>query len=187
MAREVVDLTARVLSRDHHITPSGAGLRERSALPGGAADSRRYRKGRRGAMLGAWLPGLFEHLVRAYGADLAQILALLNERPGLAERIAPDLPVIGAQAVYAVRHEMALTLEDVLDRRTHVLNLAADQGLAGLERVADLVGAELGWTPAERADEIGRYRRLVALSRRWRALPADQMRGADGLAASSGD
>ena len=77
-----------------------------------------------------------------------------------------------AQVVYAMRQEMAVNLVDVLDRRTHLFALARDQGLAAAGPVAEVMAAELGWTPATRAAQIEQYRREVALSRRWRSPEA---------------
>ena len=74
----------------------------------------------------------------------------------------PGLPYLRAEAVYAVRHEMATTLGDVLIRRTraHLLDRAAT--LAAAPDVARLLAAELGWDGAERERQLGDYRGLVA-------------------------
>jgi glycerol-3-phosphate dehydrogenase len=171
MAREVVDLVARVLSCQPGAAPAPRGVRCPAALPGGdAGDWERYYEQQRAAIGSAsgLGPEVACALLRAYGTAARGVLALLDARPELAERIVPDLPAIRAQVVYAVRQEMALTLADVLDRRTHVLALAADQGLGAAEPVADLMAAELGWAPARRDAEVARYRHIVALSRAWR-------------------
>ena len=57
---------------------------------------------------------------------------------------------------------MALTLEDVLDRRTRLLLFDARQGLETLEAVATLAAARLGWDRTRTAAEIDGYRRLAA-------------------------
>ena len=108
------------------------------------------------------------HVVATYGSEAPRVLDLVACQPALAARLTPELPVIMAQVVYALRQEMAVNLVDVLDRRTHLLALARDQGLAAAVPVADVMAAELGWTPATRAAQLEHYRREVALSRRWR-------------------
>jgi glycerol-3-phosphate dehydrogenase len=108
------------------------------------------------------------YLVTTYGPELPSVLKLLREAPALAERLTPALPVIKAQVLHAIRHEMALTLEDILDRRTHIMIQAADQGLAVVETVASLMAAELGWTAKECAAQVAAYQRQVTLSRYWR-------------------
>jgi glycerol-3-phosphate dehydrogenase len=109
--------------------------------------------------------------VTTYGTEVPHVLRLLQEKPTLADRVTPYLPIIKAQVVHAVRHEMALTLGDVLERRTHIHLLAADQGLGAAESVADLMATELSWTPKERTTQITGYRNQVASNRRWRSVP----------------
>ncbi len=108
------------------------------------------------------------HVAATYGCEAPRVLGLAACQPALAARLTPELPVIMAQVIYAMRQEMAVNLVDVLDRRTHLLALARDQGLAAAAPVAEVMAAELGWTPAARAAQIEAYRREVALSRRWR-------------------
>lgn len=61
-----------------------------------------------------------QRLVRRYGMEAAEVLALGAERPELLERVVPALPVIRAELVWAIRHELALTAEDLIDRRTRI-------------------------------------------------------------------
>lgn len=173
MARKVMNQVARILAQEHRIHPCGFKNGTQAPLPGGdVGDWASYQAQQRAAILRTgWQDETIRHLVATYGTEVSRVLGLLEEDPTLAERITPDLPALKAQVIHAVHHEMALTLEDVLERRTHVLNLAADQGLGAAEPVADLMAAELSWTPQERAAEIARYRREVASSRRWRPAP----------------
>ena len=83
-----------------------------------------------------------------YGSDRAEIEALIAADPGLAQRIDRDLPYIRAQVVYALRSEMARTLEDVLSRRTRALLLDAQAALRCAPEVAKLMVRELGHDPA---------------------------------------
>jgi glycerol-3-phosphate dehydrogenase len=57
-------------------------------------------------------------LTRRYGAEAAGVVALAGERGELLEPIAPGVPVCGAELLWAEAHELALTPEDLLDRRT---------------------------------------------------------------------
>ena len=59
-----------------------------------------------------------EHLARRYGSEASSILTLADSDPDLASPLVPGLPYRRAEAVYAVRNEMATTLDDVLTRRT---------------------------------------------------------------------
>ena len=82
--------------------------------------------------------------LRVYGADAAAINELAEAEPALAEKLHPDLPYIGAEVVWAVRQEMARTVEDVLARRTRALLLGARASIEAAPKVAELMGRELG-------------------------------------------
>jgi len=82
--------------------------------------------------------------LRVYGADAAAIKELAEAEPGLAEKLHPDLPYTGAEVVWAVRQEMARTVEDVLARRTRALLLGARASIEAAPKVAQLMGRELG-------------------------------------------
>ncbi|MEA3339764.1 MAG: glycerol-3-phosphate dehydrogenase/oxidase, partial [Chloroflexota bacterium] len=90
-----------------------------------------------------------KRLVDTYGADAAWVLAYAEENPNLGERIVPELPYLMAEALYAVQHEMALTLCDLLIRRTHVIYEAWGGGLEQARAVAELMASRLGWDEAE--------------------------------------
>jgi glycerol-3-phosphate dehydrogenase len=101
-------------------------------------------------------------LIRLYGAGCDRILARIAKTPAAGE-VVPGLPgVTRAEIEHAVDQEMALTLEDVLERRTRSLSFDRGQGLGGVETVAGIAAARLGWTAARMADEIDGYRRLAA-------------------------
>lgn len=59
-------------------------------------------------------------LGRRYGAEAEAVLALAAQRPGLAAPLADGIAVTGAELAFAVRHELALTVDDLLDRRTRL-------------------------------------------------------------------
>jgi glycerol-3-phosphate dehydrogenase len=79
-----------------------------------------------------------------YGADAAAIKELADAEPALAEKLHPELPYIGAEVVWAVRQEMARTVEDVLARRTRALLLGARASIESAPKVAELIARELG-------------------------------------------
>jgi glycerol-3-phosphate dehydrogenase len=77
----------------------------------------------------------------------------VRQAPELARRIVPQAPFCLAEAVHAVREEMATTLEDVLRRRIPLALLCrlADEDL---QEVSRLVAGELGWTDERRDREV---------------------------------
>ncbi len=79
-----------------------------------------------------------------YGSDADQIKDLIVNSPELAERLHPDLPYCKAEIIWAVRNEMARTVEDVLARRTRSLFLNAFAAMEKAAAVAEVMAQELG-------------------------------------------
>lgn len=100
---------------------------------------------------------VIRNLTRYHGARYEDVLATANERQGEAPELLQPLSNttndIGAQIVHAVRHEMAVTLEDVLLRRTG-LGTLVHPGEEALGRAADLMARELSWDDAERNRQV---------------------------------
>jgi glycerol-3-phosphate dehydrogenase len=103
-----------------------------------------------------------ERTTRVYGATAARVLGLHAEQPELGRALAEGRAVTGAQVLEAVRHEMAVTLEDVVVRRTG-LGAAGYPGDELVQRCAILVQQELGWSDERVEDEIGAVRRFYDL------------------------
>jgi glycerol-3-phosphate dehydrogenase len=89
-----------------------------------------------------------EHLA-VYGSDAAAIALLAEQNLKLKEQLHPEFPYTAAEVVWAVRHEMARTVEDVLARRLRVLFLNARAAIDMAPGVAKWMAAELrkdqGW------------------------------------------
>jgi glycerol-3-phosphate dehydrogenase len=96
-----------------------------------------------------------------YGAEAGTILGLLADDPTLAERVVSDLPYIMAEVVYACRYELALALDDVLERRLHINFEDWARGREAAPAVAALMARELGWDAAETARQVENYRQRV--------------------------
>jgi glycerol-3-phosphate dehydrogenase len=79
-----------------------------------------------------------------YGSDAPAIRTLALSEPVGNERLHSRLPYLKAEVVWAARHEMARTVEDVLARRTRALLLDAKASIESAPIVADLLAAELG-------------------------------------------
>ena len=108
------------------------------------------------------------HLCGVYGTRSPVIAERIAADRALGERIDGELPYVWAEIEFAVRHDLARTVEDVLARRVPLLLVARDQGLGTCERVADILAGLLGWDATQRAQMLDEYRAEVALSRRWR-------------------
>jgi glycerol-3-phosphate dehydrogenase len=138
---------------------------------------------------GAW-PGPAEvtrHLADRYGGEARVLLAMLTRDPALAEPMVRGLPYLRVEAVYASRYEMAITVDDVLSRRTRALLLAAERTAAAAEEVAALLAPELGWSPEVAAQEAASFRDQVERARRARRdLAPATAEGTAGPAAPDG-
>lgn len=97
------------------------------------------------------------HLISAHGTRHERVLALLGKNPALGERLLPDLPHLKAEVVFAVREESALTLSDVLRRRTTIALGPHRANETLISATADLMAAELGWTESERSRQRTEY------------------------------
>lgn len=95
-------------------------------------------------------PADMNHHLGYYGSDRPAIESLAQENPVLAARIHQNYPFQFAEVVWAVRNEMAETLEDVLARRIRLLFLDARAASEAAPKVAECMAAELGkdadWT-----------------------------------------
>jgi glycerol-3-phosphate dehydrogenase len=99
--------------------------------------------------------------LRVYGSDALEIQELTQKTSALGEPIHKELPYTGAEVVWAARHEMARTVEDVLARRTRALFLNARAAAAMAPEVARLMAAELGWDGAKQATEVATFTELA--------------------------
>ncbi len=104
----------------------------------------------------AWI----EHLLRRYGSLTSQVLELIGDDPSLAEPL-EDSSYLKSEITYAVTHEGALHLEDVLARRTHVSIETEDHGLRSARYVGNVMAQLLGWPPVRLADELAAYESSV--------------------------
>jgi len=69
---------------------------------------------------------------------------------------------------HALQNECALTVADVLERRTRASLFARDNGVAAAAHVAEVMGRRLGWSDERRSREVEDYRRRLARDFAWR-------------------
>jgi glycerol-3-phosphate dehydrogenase len=110
-------------------------------------------------------------LAERYGGEGRVVDAMVQADPALGQPLVPGLPYRRAEAVYAVRYEMATSLDDVLSRRTRARLLGREAAAAGADEVADLLGCELGWSSDERARQVAAYRQAAEHEREVPGLP----------------
>jgi glycerol-3-phosphate dehydrogenase len=171
MSAEVVDVVERELGRA--TTPSETA---RVPLPGGDFDSFEQEVERALRALGGSGGGLraiagdaslgsagvaerAEQLVRAYGSRWGAVWAQTRDDPSLAEPLIEGLPYTRAELAYAVNDEMALTIADMLVRRTHVAFESRDHGRGVAPVAADIAAQRLGWDSTARQRAVTAYER----------------------------
>lgn len=114
------------------------------------------------------------HLPRRYGGLAADLIRLTEDSPALAAPVPGTGDYLMAEAYYAVTHEGALHLEDILARRLHLATETPDGGIGAAEAIAPLVAGPLGWSPGTVTAEIDRYRAWIRAGREGARQPDDQ-------------
>ena len=166
-----------LLSRDHTIIVSSGGL---VTITGGKWTT--YRKMAKDATDNAAFVGKLEKSpcvtedlkmvgwtetpgndqLASYGSDAVKIRAMIAERPALGEHLHPDLPDLLAEVAWAVREEMACTVEDVLARRTRILFLDARIAMEVAPKVASLMAELMGKDEGWQREQVREFRELAS-------------------------
>jgi glycerol-3-phosphate dehydrogenase len=177
------------LSRRHRVTVSGNGLvtvtggklttyRQMAedtvhevvellggAVPRGARRARTRHLALRGAAGWQAAAERSEHLGRRYGGEARVVEAMVARDADLGGALVEGLPYLRAEALMAVRHEMALSLDDVLARRTRARLQALDATARAAHEVAALIGPELGWSPQQATAQAEAYAATLTAER----------------------
>jgi glycerol-3-phosphate dehydrogenase len=103
-----------------------------------------------------------EHLVAKYGTLAGEILDLIRADKSLGQPLTSDAPYLRAEVAYAVTHEGALHVTDVLARRVRLLIESADSGASAAPEVAAIMAPLLGWNRRRRAAEVREFQAFAA-------------------------
>ena len=114
-----------------------------------------------------------EHLLRRYGTRIGELLDLVKADPSLGKPLAAADDYLRVEVVYAVTHEGARHLNDVLARRTHISIETWDRGVQAAEEVAELMTGPMKWRQRQVAREIENYRAEVAAERKSQEADTD--------------
>ncbi|CDN62785.1 glycerol-3-phosphate dehydrogenase/oxidase [Burkholderia cenocepacia] len=109
--------------------------------------------------------GLAAHLGERYGTEARFVGDLADATPSLLAPIVEGLPYSEAEVLYAVRHEFARSVDDVLSRRTRARLMARDASARAAPRVGAILQAELGLSDAAVASQVRDYVAAVALEK----------------------
>lgn len=97
-----------------------------------------------------------------YGSDAPKIRSLLKENPSWEDLLDERLPYVGAEVIWAVRQEMARTLEDVLARRLRALFLNAHAAVDMAPKVAQLMAVELGKDQTWERTQVLNFKKIAS-------------------------
>jgi glycerol-3-phosphate dehydrogenase len=156
LSEETIDEVEKKLGRKVRKSPTRTTM-----LPGGAEDY--------GAAQEAWKrstpdwlsPDAAHWLLKVYGMRAQDVVAMAEADPALREPIAPGHAAIAAVIPFSFEQEFALTLSDVLLRRT-MLALEADAGLEIAEPASRIAAASRDWDEQRRVAELEAFRYEIA-------------------------
>ena len=114
-----------------------------------------------------------EHLLTRYGAAVGEVLELIRSDKSLGRPLLDGYPYLRAEVAYAVTHEGALHIEDVLARRIRLLIESPDAGVAAAGEVGSIMGGLLGWGRRRRALEVRQYVEFAAANGEALQSPAE--------------
>jgi glycerol-3-phosphate dehydrogenase len=177
MARDAVDAAAHSLGHglrgawDAPVPPS---ITERVPLVG--AEGYETRRNQAGAL--ATRSGLhrarIEHLLGRYGDLVDEVLDLVESDRSLGAPLPGAEDYLRAEVVYAVTHEGARHLDDVLARRTRISVETFDRGVSSARPAAELMAGPLGWDEEALEREVGHYLRRVEAERLSQGKATDE-------------
>jgi glycerol-3-phosphate dehydrogenase len=166
MAASVVDRVAqRLHERDGRPVPPRART-DKEPLPGGEA--RDLDVLTESLVVDGFARDIATHLAHTYGSEAPAVARLAETEPQLADPVVAGHTTIWAELLHAMRREMALTLGDLLIRRTHLFYAAPDRTLASLDAIGAFAAKEMEWDEARLRAELEAYRAEVDRSRAFR-------------------
>ena len=96
-----------------------------------------------------------------YGSDAPALQDLIRENKTYGKQLHPAMTTVAGEVIWAVRHEMARTIEDFLSRRTRALVLDARASMEMAPKVAELMAQELGRDKTWQDHQISAYKKLA--------------------------
>lgn len=114
-----------------------------------------------------------EDLLDRYGSDVNLVFQSIQDRPDLAQRLEGAPEYLRADVAFAITHEGALHLEDILERRVRLSYTHADKGLSALQDIADLSAELLGWDEETKSKEMRNYTEICEAVEKAQETPSE--------------
>lgn len=115
-----------------------------------------------GLRIHGWLKNVdMENHLHVYGSDEVGVKKLIQENPAWKERLHSNLPYLKGEVIWAIRNELAITIEDILSRRTRALLLDAKASLEMAPEVGRLLAEEFGYSEDWVQQEVKEYEALA--------------------------
>jgi glycerol-3-phosphate dehydrogenase len=164
MAEQTIDAALGVLGEEKRARPTGTVTRR---LVGAADRPELDRLAATIATQDGLEPAVATRLVDRHGTQARDVVALGREL-GLLGRLVDGEDHLEVEVAWAARHELALSIDDVLARRMRLAHELPDRGAAIAPRVAAILAGELGWDETRQAAEVDAF---LATARREFAIP----------------
>jgi glycerol-3-phosphate dehydrogenase len=169
IAAEVVDRVARSLVRTAEGRPIGRSRTADLPLPGGSTPPETLAAAAARSNGHGVARDVIDHLAGRYGGRLDAVLGVVAKDRALGAPVIPAQPDPRAEVIAAVESELALTLEDVLRRRTRLALVDPAGGAQAADEVAGLMAQRLGWSADDARAAARAYVEAVREDqRRWR-------------------
>lgn len=160
MAADAVDFALGVEQTKVHPTCT-----ERLALVGAAGLDEVTARSGEIARAHGWTLARVDHLLSRYGAETQELLELIDAKPEYGQPLESAPAFLKAEVAWAVTHEGALHLDDIIVHRVRLDLEQRDHGLAAADEIAEIAAPLLGWSKDDVAAELAAYaRRCTALA-----------------------
>jgi len=174
MARDAVDFAlGKDAAKAHPSTTASVALLGADGLDAATNDTAKLSE-RFG-----WSDQLIDHLLHRYGSQIFDIVALADADSMMSRPLTHAPAYVGAEIVYAITHEGALHLEDIMVRRTRINYEYLNEGIDAVPEIAAIAAKLLGWDAATTAHEIAVYQQAADAIAAAAALTRDDESASD--------
>ncbi|MBH0131056.1 glycerol-3-phosphate dehydrogenase/oxidase [Salinibacterium sp. NK8237] len=108
-----------------------------------------------------WSDQMIDHLLHRYGANISEIAAMADADPAMGKPLEHASAYLRAEIAYAITHEGALHLEDLMTRRTRMNYEYLNEAMDAVPEVAGIAAALLGWDEQTTAHEVAVYHQMA--------------------------